>query len=132
MARVLKPGGRIALIEPDWEGLLIEGSDPTLSATIWRSHLKGIKQPRIGRRLRTLLVRHGFLDVNIESTASLMTDLDLAERNFELSKAATGAVTEGVASEEEVRRWLDELREAQSAGLFLCGVVSFRAAGKKA
>jgi ubiquinone/menaquinone biosynthesis C-methylase UbiE len=132
MARVLKPGGRIALIEPDWEGLLIEGADPTLSAAIWRSHLKGIKQPRMGRRLRTLLVRYGFLDVNIESTASLMTDLDLAEGTFELSKAASEAVKDGTASEEEVQRWLSELREAHRAGLFVCGVVSFRAAAHKA
>lgn len=33
--RVLRPGGRVALLEPDWETLLIAGADDTVSATIW-------------------------------------------------------------------------------------------------
>ena len=131
MARVLKPGGRLALIEPDWEGLLLEGSDPDLSAVIWRSRLNSFKQPRIGRRLRTLLVGSGFIEITVHATATVITDLKVVERNFEIEKAASGAVKPGMVSEQEAKRWLSELRDADREGRFLCSALSFRAAGQK-
>lgn len=132
MARVLKPGGRVALIEPDWEGLLIEGSDPALSAAIWRSRLDSFRQPRIGRRLRTLLLQHGFVEITAEATASIGTDFNLADRNFELSRAASEASAAGIVSNDDAHRWLGELREAHREGRFLCCGIAFRVAGQKA
>ena len=131
MFRVLKPGGRVALIEPDWEGLLLEGSDPDLSATIWRNRLGSYQQPRIGRRLRSLLVRGGFIEITIHAVATVFTDFKIVGRNFEIEKAASGAVEAGVVSEQEAKRWLAELRDADLEGRFLCSVLSFRAAGHK-
>lgn len=131
MARVLKPSGRIALIEPDWEGLLLEGSDPDLSAVIWRSRLNSFRQPRIGRRLRTLLVLGGFVEITIQAMASVITDFKLVARNFEIENAAEGAVRAGIVSEHEAERWLSELRNADREGRFLCSALSFRAAGHK-
>lgn len=131
MTRVLKPGGRVALIEPDWEGLLLEGSDPDLSAMIWRSRLSTYRQPRIGRRLRTLLVLHGFTEVNIQPVATVFTDIKLVERSFEIEKAATGAAAAGIVSKQDADRWLTELRNADREGRFLCSVLSFRVAGQK-
>jgi SAM-dependent methyltransferase len=52
ITRILKGGGRVALVEPDWETLIIEGSDPAVSAVIWRHHMKRHRHPRIGRSLR--------------------------------------------------------------------------------
>jgi ubiquinone/menaquinone biosynthesis C-methylase UbiE len=42
MTRVLKRGGRIALIEPDWETLVIEGTDAALSTKILGEHIEQI------------------------------------------------------------------------------------------
>jgi len=131
MARVLRPGGRVTLIEPDWEGLLIEGSDPTLSGAIWRNRLEGFRQPRVGRRLRALLTQHGFVEITLDAAVGLITDFDLAERNFEFANAAKDAVKAGIVSEQDTLRWLDELRQANRDGRFLCSALSFRAAGQK-
>ena len=35
MARVLKRGGRLALIDADWDAMVIEGADPAVSSTIY-------------------------------------------------------------------------------------------------
>lgn len=131
MFRVLKPGGRVALIEPDWEGLLLEGTDPNLSSTIWRNRLGSYQQPRIGRRLRSLLVQAGLIETTVQAIATVFTDFKIVRRNFEIEKAASGAVEAGVVSEQEAERWLAELRDADLEGRFLCSVLSFRAAGQK-
>lgn len=131
MSRVLKPGGRVALVEPDWEGLLLEGSDPDLSVVIWRSRLSSFQQPRIGRQLRTLLVQSGFIEVSIQAMAAVITDIKVVERNFEIEKAASAAANAGIVSTEDAERWLIELRNADREGRFLCSTLSFRAAGQK-
>lgn len=52
VTRVLKRGGRAVTLDPDWETLVIAGSDGVLSGLIWQNHMRHQPQPRIGRRLR--------------------------------------------------------------------------------
>jgi SAM-dependent methyltransferase len=131
MARVLKSGGRVAMMEPDWDGLLIDGRDPILSSAIWRHYRLGVRQPMIGRRLRGLLVQTGFVDVSVEANANVLTDYDVAARQFEFTQAASRAVEAGVVSQQQADRWLDDLHRAAREDRFLCSAVSFRAAGQK-
>lgn len=131
IARVLKPGGRVALIEPDWEGLLIAGADPRLSRVIWERRLEAFRQPRVGRTLRALLSQHGFDDITVDAAAPVLTDLAIADRNFEFTMAASGAAKAGLISEREATSWIDELSQADRTRQFLCSVVSFRVAGRK-
>ena len=131
MARLLRTGGRVALIEPDWEAFLIEGADPELSARIWRSTLSGAGQPRVGRRLRTLLLDAGFDEVTVHAAAGVVTDLDVAMQRFQLDKVAEDAASTGAVSTAETARWLEALRAAHERGRFLCVVLNFRAAARR-
>lgn len=131
MARILKPGGRVALIEPDWEGLLIAGSEPKLSRTIWEHRLEAFRQPRVGRQLRALLIQNGFVDIALDGAVGVLTDFALADRNFEFTRAASEAAKAGIVSEQDALRWVDELQRLDRDGIFLCSALSFRAAGRK-
>jgi len=131
IARVLRPGGRVALIEPDWEGLLIEGADPELSARIWRSTFAGARQPRIGRRLRTLLLDAGFTDVTIEAAVGVVNELGVALQRFHFDQLAADAVSAGTVTAGEAETWLRRLREADERGRFLCIVLNLRAAATR-
>lgn len=130
IARVLKPGGRVALVEPDWEGLLIAGADPHVSRIIWEHRLEAFRQPRVGRTLRALLTQNGFVDITLDAAVGLLTDLGIADRNFEFARAAPDAAEAGLISERDAKRWIDELQQADRKSLFLCAVLSFRAAGR--
>ena len=129
MARVLRPGGRLALMEPDWDGFLIDGSDPVVSGAIWRHTLAGVRQPYVGRRLRALLVQHGFVEIEVKGAAEVITALDRVAHVFEFAAAASGAVEAGIVSAEDATRWLDDLQDADRDGRFLCAIVSFRTVG---
>lgn len=131
MARVVRPGGRVALIEPDWEAFLVEGPDPGLSAKIWRSTLDDTGRSRVGRRLRTLLLDAGFDQVTIHAAAGVITDLDVALERFQLDKVAEDSVARGAVSAAEAHGWLAALRAAQDSGRFLCVVLNFRAAAHR-
>lgn len=132
MARVLKPGGRLALMDADWESLLIEGADPVLSGQIWRNSFAGVRQPRVGRRLLALLLQNGFVEISFEGAAAVATDLDRAMRQLGFAQAASQAVESGLVSEEEATRWVDDLEEAARAGRFFHAFLTFRASGHKA
>lgn len=131
MARVLKRSGRLALIDADWEAMVIEGADPAVSGAIWRNDFAGIKQPRVGRRLQTLLMQNGFLELNLEVAATLLTDFDAAARTFDFAHAASEAVEGGIVSRQEAVRWLDDLQNAGRDKRFFCAILNFRAAGQK-
>lgn len=131
MARLLRPGGRVALIEPDFEALLIEGADPDLSSTIWRSGLDRAGQSRVGRRLRTLLLDAGFDQVTVHAAAGVIVDLDVAMQRFQLDKVAEDAASTGLVSAAEAEGWLGALREAHERDRFLCAVLNFRAAARR-
>lgn len=129
IARVLRPGGRVALMEPDWDALLIDGPDPELSGAIWRNTLSGARQPYVGRRLRALLLENGFLEIDVQGTTAIIDELERAEQTFGFAHVASQAVEAGIVSADQATRWLADLERAGRDGRFLCAIVAFRAAG---
>jgi ubiquinone/menaquinone biosynthesis C-methylase UbiE len=60
MARVLKPGGRVCILDTDWRSCIWETSDRQSTDQLlhaWRDHFV---HPDLPRRLRTLLIGAGF------------------------------------------------------------------------
>jgi SAM-dependent methyltransferase len=64
-ARVLKPGGRLFLCEPDWHGLDIQPMPAELFPEILSGYLSAFMRPKIGSELEHLLNEVGFQDVSI-------------------------------------------------------------------
>ncbi len=78
MARVLRPRGRIARTEPDWETLVVEGSDPALSPAIVGAHFKRHPHPTMGRRLAGLLQNNGIVDIQLGAKVVMYRDPESA------------------------------------------------------
>jgi SAM-dependent methyltransferase len=131
IARVLSVGGRVAVVEPDWETMVIEGSDPEVSSRIWASHLTLHPQPLVGRQLRGLLTSNGFVEVELEAMVAIITTLDHAKSGFGLERAAQGAVDRGVVSPREAKAWMTDLEDANQDGRFFSAATMFCAAGTR-
>jgi ubiquinone/menaquinone biosynthesis C-methylase UbiE len=59
MARVLAPGGRMAIVEPDHDALIIDSDDLDIARAV-RLHLtQPLQNPDIGRRRRRYLIESG-------------------------------------------------------------------------
>ena len=130
MTRVLRPGGRLALVEPDWGTLIIAEADPEISRRILAVHVRRHRQPAMGRRLRGLLTADGFMDIRLDAGVHTNTDLLSAARAFGLATAADVAVKAGVVSDEEASAWTRDLTEADKDQRLFAALTVFRASGR--
>ncbi len=76
LRRVTRPGGRVCLIDTDWETLVIDGPPPELRDAL-RTHLFGrvmTHHRALGRTLRGRMVRAGLADVTAEPVVLYFPD----------------------------------------------------------
>jgi SAM-dependent methyltransferase len=76
LVRVTRQGGRVCLVDTDWESLAGDGVPDDLAAAL-RAHLYGsdrLHHASMGRTLRRRLVRAGLVDVVAEPVALTYTD----------------------------------------------------------
>lgn len=65
--RVLKPGGRIALLETDWSGAILNSHDRALTQRIFGAWDAEVINPNLPKRLRPLLQGLGFGALRVEA-----------------------------------------------------------------
>jgi ubiquinone/menaquinone biosynthesis C-methylase UbiE len=131
VARVLKHGGRCVVVEPDWDSLVIDASDRTLTRTILAFRCDSYRQGWIGRQLARLLTRTGFVDVQVNGICFTLSDYATADGIFGLEKAVMNAAAAAVISQTAAEGWLNDLRTASAAGVFFCAVAAFVGVARK-
>ena len=97
MRRILKPGGRLVVVEPDWKTMAVypgsatAGEDDRVAQAIFDWQLTQVRRPLIGRRLRALLTEAGFAQVTVNPVAYSSTRFLEADLVLELTPAAESA-----------------------------------------
>lgn len=126
--RVLVPGGRILLVGPDWDTLVVDSDDPALTRTLVHARADLITNPRAARRCRNLLLNGRFRDVTVEVHTSVFTGPEMMPLLAGLAEAAcsTGAVTR-----EQADGWIAEQRARVDADRFFLALPVFMAAATR-
>jgi arsenite methyltransferase len=126
MRRVLKPGGRLAIIETDWRGLVLNSSDPDLTARIAAAWDDAVPSPNLPSRLGPLLRNHGFAAIRVEAVPILNTSLSPGTfSSGTIRWIARAAEKQGVVDEEQAEAWLDDLRRLDRDGAYFFCVNRF-------
>ena len=73
MHRVLKPNGRIAIIETDWRDVLFNTTDEALTQKLIATMQSAIPNPHLPTKLRKMLLDVGFTAVSIEAIPIINT-----------------------------------------------------------
>jgi len=129
MARVARPGGRVALQDQDFGLVGAAHPDRELTARI----LDGVAariyaEPHSGRRLGALLRAAGLRHVRMLADVYQDTTLTRFSRNF-LERRAENAVRFGIVDAPTAERWLDGFNALYAEGNFVLTMQYFGACG---
>jgi ubiquinone/menaquinone biosynthesis C-methylase UbiE len=123
IARVVRPGGRVAITDTDWATAVIHPGDPEIVRVMTESMLAGVVNPLAGRKVPGQLAAAGLTVDDIGSQALVQS-----------ATAATGplvrmlarmAVDRGVIDDEQRERFLADLAAGAETGDFHMSVTMF-------
>lgn len=131
MARVLRPGGRVALLDSDWATGLLYPGDPDVVTRYQAASWTQWPNPFSGRRLRSQLRAAGLdVDRDVGSSALVLPDEALRGGGM-IRMSAPVAVASGAVTQEEVDTLLAGLEAALDRGDAFVSVTMFAAVGRK-
>ena len=132
MARVLRPGGRIAIVETDWRGVVMHSSHPGLTRRIFSAWDASVASPNLPVRLGKMLSESGFEAVETRPIPLLNTDYDLPGFSLGmLDWVRHNAEKKGAISEAESTLWRDDLDSLGEQGKYFFCVNRFLFCGAK-
>lgn len=121
--RVLRPGGRIVLAEPDWDTLIVDYPDLEIPRAYTRFVAdKAVRNACVGRALAGLAVGAGFTVSGVVPITTVFRDVESADKALGLQRVTGRAVDAGYLTSESAARWLTYLAEQPffaSATLYL-------------
>jgi len=128
--RVLRPGGRLVILDTDWATLVWNSRDPDLMKRVMAAYTGLYADPHLPRSLEEKMIRAGFADVGLQSFVILNTTFDENTYARQTAHFAT-SLMEGSRdfTEEEVRGWLGDLEELARTGRFFFSLNRYIASG---
>ena len=136
MIRVLRPGGRLLLVEPDRDGTLSSIACDEVNRVFW-SHRRSVN-PRIGRRLFPMLRDLGLSVEHVEPSFNVSlhppSDEHVAELERQLAMREGewwSLVESGRVSVEQFSAFVAGMRRARDTGVFLRSDLEFGYVARK-
>jgi len=128
MARVTRPGGRVALFDHDMGTFVIDAADRETTRLIFERYTREVSGMDAGRRLHGLLKAVGLKAVQV--TALPLVDTGFSSYfQFVVEHYPGRAIEDGVLSAEAAEAWRGDVRERAAKGRFFGSVVYFAAVG---
>jgi ubiquinone/menaquinone biosynthesis C-methylase UbiE len=131
--RVTKPGGKIAIVEQDWETLMIDAGNREVTRKIANLFCDLLPNGWIGRQLMGLLKEAGLQDVTATAaTTMLPPDYEMVSQLLGLEPLLERAQEQALITPDEAAEWQQDLQERAGAGRFFSAFVLFTVTGRKA
>ena len=120
--RVLKVGGRLAIIETDWGGAILNSPDLALSQAIFNSWSDVVANPYLPRRLTPLLRAAGFGAIRVEAIP--VVNASYSDNSFSagmLEGFAKSAQKQNIISAAQAKSWQADVKTlAEHDEYFFC------------
>jgi SAM-dependent methyltransferase len=131
MVRVVRPGGRVAVTEHDWETQIIAADEHTSMRRLLNFFCDEIRHGQIGRQLPGLFHALGLRDVVVTPITFTSLDYTRTARSLKLPTLIARAEQAGAITRAEGAALLAELERRGATGKFFRAVTAFRVHGHK-
>jgi SAM-dependent methyltransferase len=126
IVRVTRPGGRIVIVDPDYDTQVMEFPDQKLARRVFRFRAEvGLRNGSIAHRMPGMFATRGLRDIRVETMTRIVRDPTAADNVMGLKTWARSAMKIGWFTEEEVVRWETLYDEVADSGRFLWSVTFF-------
>lgn len=128
LVRVTKPGGAVALIEPDFETVTINLGDRSLVRKVFHFDCDhNTKNGWIGRELPRLFKAHGLVDIAVEAGVVIFEPESFSVYFLEIGRAA---FEQQVITAGELEQWQQEIHRLLSRDELFCTISYFMTVGR--
>ncbi len=131
MIRVTRPSGRVGVLDPDWETVVIDALDRRVTRQILSASMDTHVNPWAGRQIFSLFHTAGLREIEVLPATVPLLNFSLAEPVLELRKCVINAVEKSAITEKEGSQWLQDLEERDRAGRFFSSITGFGVVGTK-
>jgi ubiquinone/menaquinone biosynthesis C-methylase UbiE len=128
MVRVVRPGGRVVILDSDNDTLFIDAPYPKVTRTIVQDLTDGEYNGAIGRQLPRLFREQGLEEIEVWTGVVL---IDYEVTRLLLEGIVARSEQSGSLTSDEAVRWWSSLREADAAGTFTAGKTLFVVSGRR-
>ncbi|MFE9426767.1 methyltransferase domain-containing protein [Kitasatospora sp. NPDC006697] len=108
--RVLRPGGRLVMAEPDWDTLTLDHPDLEIARAYTR-HIADriVRNAVIGRQLHRLAAEQGFVVQQVTAVTSVLRELRAADQILGIQRNTERAVAAGYLTRQQADSLLGHL-----------------------
>jgi len=131
IARVTRSSGSVVIFEPDWETFIIWPGDYTICRKVLNYWCDNIPSGQVGRKLYAAFSDAGLKEIEVQPITLTVTDLELANRIFDLKPTFSQAVKQRIVNPEDIQRWEAGLVHADKTEQFFSSLTFFLVSGRK-
>lgn len=131
MLRVLKPGGRVLVVDRDSGMVAVDASDVETTRVVLNRACAGIRNGWMARGLCGLFKKSGVINAEVQTKSISINSFVVADTLLDLRVVLDHAIAEKLVSRDAAARWLDDLLERDAASKFFARVTLYIAWGRK-
>jgi ubiquinone/menaquinone biosynthesis C-methylase UbiE len=131
MIRVLRPGGRLLSIEPDWETFVCDPGSRDTARSFFRFCADQFPDGSTGRKLYRYFRERGLGDVVVNPEPLILHDISLVAKMMNMEQFLSAAKEKGILKPDEVTLWQQELKAADAMGQFTFAGMMFAVTGRR-
>jgi SAM-dependent methyltransferase len=132
LRRVTRPGGRVVVVDPDYDTQVVDVEDQELARRVLRfraDHL--LRNGTLAHRMPGLFAAAGLEQVRVEAMTPVVRDPTAVDNVMGLRTWAATAHQRGKLAAQDAAAWPEAIDRAVAAGRFLYAVTFFLTAGTR-